>query len=128
MLLCEGMPDALIAAQEGFEAVGLLGANAPDESVAARLSNYLDNRSEIAGTATGIVLVTDPDDAGRRVAESLVPMLADRGHEPGVFAPPDGYDLNDWALSEPDWPEFLVDALNAPAVPAPDRELTSIER
>lgn len=128
MLLCEGMPDALIAAQEGFEAVGLLGANAPDESVAARLSNHLDNRSEIAGTATGIVLVTDPDDAGRRVAESLAPMLADRGHEPCVFTPPDGYDLNAWALNEPDWPEFLIDALNAPAVPAPDRELTSIER
>jgi len=127
MLLCEGMPDALIAAQEGFEAVGLLGANAPDESIAARLANHLDNRSETAGTATGIVLVTDPDDAGRRVAETLAPMLTERGHQPTVVTPPDGFDLNAWALNQPDWPDHLIAALNTPTV-SPMCELAPIER
>ena len=43
VLVCEGMPDALTAAQAGYRSVGLLGAQTPDESVAARLVNYADN-------------------------------------------------------------------------------------
>ncbi|HRE02296.1 MAG TPA: hypothetical protein PLV68_13420, partial [Ilumatobacteraceae bacterium] len=60
-LVCEGMPDALTAAQGGFDAVGLLGAQTPDESVAARLANHADNHD------TRLVIVCDPDAAGRRV-------------------------------------------------------------
>jgi len=104
LLVCEGMPDALIAAQEGFQSVGLLGAHTPDDSVGIRLANHLDNLDP----ERGVVLVTDPDPAGRRLAEALAPMLNDRGHRPVVIAPPDGCDLNAWALREPDWPDILI--------------------
>ena len=104
LLVCEGMPDALIAAQEGFQSVGLLGAHTPDESVGIRLANHLDNLDP----ERGVVLVTDPDPAGRRLAEALAPMLDERGHRPVVIAPPDGCDLNAWAQREPDWPDILI--------------------
>lgn len=109
LLLCEGMPDALTAAQAGFQSVGLLGAHTPDEAVGARLANHLDG----IGTGRGIVLVTDPDPAGRRVAETLGPLLTDLGHEPAVVTPPGGLDLNAWALTDPDWPERLHDQVIA---------------
>ncbi|WP_051062583.1 toprim domain-containing protein [Ilumatobacter nonamiensis] len=107
LLLCEGMPDALTAAQAGFQSVGLLGAHAPDEAVAARLANHLDGM----GTGHGIVLVTDPDPAGRRVAETLGPLLTGLGHEPAVVTPPDDLDLNEWSRSDPDWSERLHDQI-----------------
>jgi DNA primase len=118
-LVCEGLPDALIAAQAGFQAVGLLGAQTPDESVAARLASHADN------TSTTLVLVCDPDDAGRRVAEALVPLLTAYGHTPRVVVPPDGLDLNDWALSEPRWADAVGGTISAPAVAVsgPTREL-----
>ena len=105
-LVCEGMPDALIAAQAGFQAVGLLGAQTPDESVAARLANHAGNMG------TQLVLVCDPDAAGRRVADALIPLLDECGHDAGVVTPPDGLDLNDWASRCPTWPDHI---------PAPDR-------
>lgn len=100
-LVCEGMPDALIAAQAGFHAVGLLGAQTPDESVAARLANHADN------TNTELVIVCDPDAAGRRVADALVSLLGDCGHHADVVTPPDGLDLNDWANRCPTWPDHI---------------------
>ncbi|MGE0308498.1 MAG: toprim domain-containing protein [Acidimicrobiia bacterium] len=101
-LVCEGMPDALTAAQAGFPAVGLLGAQTPDESVASRLANHAEN------TATRLVLVCDPDPAGRRVAETLVPLLDGCGHSATVVTPPDGLDLNDWALRSATWPDHIL--------------------
>ncbi|MBI5089641.1 MAG: toprim domain-containing protein [Actinobacteria bacterium] len=106
LLVCEGMPDALIAAQAGFHAVGLLGAQTPDEAVAARLANraeHLDGR---------IVLVCDPDPAGRRVAEALSPLLVAQGHVPTVITPPDGCDLNDWAKADIGWAGRLISQLS----------------
>lgn len=97
LLVCEGMPDALTAAQAGYRSVGLLGAQTPDESVAARLVNYAEN------VGAGLVILRDPDPAGRRVAETLAPLIADRGKEPLIVTPPDGLDLNDWSRTDPDW-------------------------
>ena len=59
LLVCEGLPDALTASQAGFPAVALLGAQTPDESVAARLANYAANHG------------LDPDDARIDVARAL---------------------------------------------------------
>jgi DNA primase len=95
------MPDALTAAQAGFDAVGLLGAQTPDDSVAARLANHAAN------TGTRLVLVCDPDPAGRRVAETLVPLLDGCGHTAHVVTPPDGLDLNEWASHQPAWPDQI---------------------
>ena len=100
-LVCEGMPDALTATQSGFAAIALLGAQTPDEAVAARIANHVNN------TDTRLVLVCDPDTAGRRVAEALVPLLDAAGQPVEVVTPPDGLDLNDWANRTPDWADHL---------------------
>lgn len=108
LLVCEGMPDALIAAQAGFHAVGLLGAHAPDEAVAARLANHATN------LGVGVALVCDPDPAGRRVADVLGPLLADQGIDPVAVVTPDGLDLNAWALTDHDWHHTLTRQLSIP--------------
>lgn len=102
LLVCEGMPDALIAAQGGFHAVGLLGAQTPDETVAARLANHASNID------AHVVLVCDPDAAGRRVAEALAPLLEVQGHLSTVITPPGGLDLNDWATADRCWADHIV--------------------
>lgn len=101
LLVCEGMPDALTAAQAGYRSVGLLGAHTPDDAVAARLANHADN------SGTRLVIVRDPDPAGRRVAETLGPLLSERGHEPIVITPPGGVDLNDWSRHDHTWADEL---------------------
>jgi hypothetical protein len=117
LLVCEGMPDALTAAQGGYRAVGLLGAQAPDHSVAARIANYaLQHQLEV-------VIVCDADDAGRAAGEHLAELLlAEDAGVPAVTEPPDTAadgqpitDLNDWALTESDWASQLDQLLN----PAP---------
>ncbi len=100
LVVCEGIPDSLIAAQAGFRAVGLLGTNALDDSVAARIANLADNND------LDVTVVVDVDDAG--TGRSLGGLLADRlGAEHGVpvriVEPPEGHDLNTWALSDPGW-------------------------
>jgi len=96
------MPDALTAAQAGFDAIGLLGAQTPDDAVAARLANHAANQH------SRLVLVCDPDVAGRRVADTLGPLLEELNHRPDVITPPDGLDLNDWANRHPDWSVALL--------------------
>lgn len=109
LLVCEGMPDALIAAQDGFHAVGLLGAQTPDDSVAARLANHAGNLD------AHIVLVCDPDPAGRRVADALAPLLERQGHSPTVITPPNRCDLNDWARADRGWADQIVTPPDATA-------------
>jgi DNA primase len=106
LVVCEGIPDALTAAQAGFTAVALLGAHTPDDAVAARIANHAAN------CELGITLVCDPDEAGRRVADVLVPKLRDRGADPTVITPPSGLDLNAWAQIDPSWPN-QIDAPHA---------------
>ena len=81
LLVCEGMPDALTAAQAGFPAVGLLGAHTPDEE-----SPPGSPTTPPTPTAE-IVLVCDPDPAGRRVADVLAPLLEQHGQVPSVVEP-----------------------------------------
>lgn len=113
VLVCEGLPDALTAAQEGFSAIGLLGAHTPDEAVAARIASYAANSD------LGVTLVCDPDDAGRRVADVLAPLLARAGVEPDVVTPPGGLDLNAWAITDPSWAEQLSPLAPPRTIPAP---------
>lgn len=113
LVVCEGIPDALIASQAGFAAVGLLGAHAPDEAVAIQLAD------QALSAGLDVALVCDPDDAGQRVSSVLVPLLGHQGVEPIVVVPPDGFDLNDWAVAYPDWAIQLDDLANA-NVPGPE--------
>lgn len=97
LAVCEGIPDALIATQAGYSAVALLGAQTPDESVAIRIADYAQQRG------LDVALVCDPDAAGRRAAEVLAPLLAAQGAGAMIVTPPDGLDLNAWALADPEW-------------------------
>ena len=97
LTVCEGIPDALTATQAGYTAVALLGAQTPDETVAIRIANHAHQHH------LDVVLVCDPDPAGRHLADVLGPLLAAHNAAPLVISPPDGLDLNAWALTDPDW-------------------------
>ena len=107
LLVCEGIPDALIGTQAGYRTVGLLGAQTPDEAVAVRIANHArHHRLDVA-------LVCDPDPAGRYVADVLAPLLVANGLDPMIVTPPAGLDLNDWALTDPGWAAGLERALES---------------
>jgi DNA primase len=107
LVVTEGLPDALIAADAGFNSVALLGAQTPDAGVAARLTTYAtSHRLEIA-------LVVDADDAGRRATDTLARLLHADGITLHIAACPEGQDLNDWALADQNWSHAL-DRLTTP--------------
>ncbi|MEX2253525.1 MAG: toprim domain-containing protein, partial [Thermoleophilaceae bacterium] len=104
LLVCEGIPDALTAAQAGFAAAAVLGSQAPDQSVAARLATHAEHHD------LAIVAVIDNDPAGRAWGQRLGDLLAGNDHELTIIEPPaEGLDLNVWALSDPRWVERLPD-------------------
>jgi DNA primase len=107
LLVCEGIPDALTAAQAGYRSVALLGAHTPDAAVAARLANHAIN------LGLDIAVVRDPDPAGRHVAERLTDLLADHHFHPTVITPPAARDVNAWALTDPGWAHTLDGRLGA---------------
>jgi Toprim-like len=101
LLVTEGIPDGLIAAQAGFVTAAVLGSQAPDPSVAARLAT----RAGRAGLH--IVAITDADQAGERWAERLELLLHEHGERPTTVVPASGKDLNDWVLADPAWAEHV---------------------
>ncbi len=98
LIVCEGIPDALTAAQYGFQSAAVLGSQYPDHSVATRLAAY-GEREPMA-----IVAVIDADDAGRNFGQRLGELIAESGIDLRIVEPPTaGHDLNDWARESPDW-------------------------
>ncbi|MCU0310690.1 MAG: toprim domain-containing protein [Acidimicrobiales bacterium] len=97
LLVCEGIPDALTAAQQDLRSVAVLGAQAPDARVADTLVEHC------AGQGLQLVAVIDNDDAGRAWGARLQDLLAERDTTLAVVEPPNGLDLNAWALAEPAW-------------------------
>lgn len=132
LLVCEGMPDALTAAQSGFASIALLGAQTPDESVAARIAGYAENRQ------LDVVLMCDANAPGRHAGDRLADLLAAEAIDPIIVEPPAGLtrpdgqpivDLNAWALVQPDWSLQLDRAISAAfPEPPPDLELTNVTR
>jgi hypothetical protein len=109
LLVCEGIPDALTAAQAGYTAVGVLGSQAPDHSAAARLATHAEHHN------LDIVAVIDNDPAGRNWGQRLGDLLADHHHNLTVIEPPgEGLDLNAWARRDPGWTNQLDRALPPP--------------
>lgn len=101
LVVCEGIPDALTAAQAGYRSVGILGSQAPDQRVAARIA------ARAARHGDTVVAVVDADPAGRAWGEHLAGLLA--GHDVGltVVEPPNGLDLNAWADHDATWSAVL---------------------
>lgn len=91
LLVCEGIPDALSAAQAGYRAVAVLGAGLPDGWVA-------DGLARRVGTGH-LVVAFDADEAGRAGSERLTALLAERGledHTDRLSLPSGRDDLNAW--------------------------------
>jgi DNA primase len=103
LIVCEGIPDALTAAQAGFRSAAVLGSRSPDPSVAKRLASH----AELCGLE--IIAIGDADDAGRSWSERLSNLLDERGSAMRVVEPPaEGLDLNDWALGDPGWIDVVI--------------------
>ena len=118
VLVTEGMPDALIAAQAGFDAAGMLGNTTPDRFMAAKL--------DTAAAGRPIAFAIDHDIAGGEGATVLMDHLQVRGLEPVVIDLPDGFDLNDWALADPGFAEHLErELVGAGIATAPSRTAPS---
>jgi hypothetical protein len=102
LIICEGIPDALTAAQAGYHAVAVLGSQAPDTSVATRLAS----RAHHDGLT--LVAITDNDNAGHHWGHQLTELLDHQGHDLHVVEPPEpGLDLNAWAQTDDRWTTAL---------------------
>ena len=126
LVICEGIPDALVAAQAGFRSIGLLGTNALDPSVAARIANHA------ACVELDVVVVIDPDPAGRRLGQQLLSHLAENGAAATLLEPPGGHDLTSWAQVESGWSERIrrpsIDALTRTAGGTPSSAHAGLSR
>lgn len=110
LLVCEGVPDALTAAQAGYAAVAILGHQAPDEHAAARIASHATEHHQ------SITAIIDADDAGHIWGRHLADMLAAHGHDLTLLEPPSpGLDLNAWARQDHGWHSTLS-SLEPPAI------------
>lgn len=92
VVVCEGLPDALTAAQAGYRSVAVLGAGLPDERLAIQLA---DRHPDVR-----LVVAFDGDHRGRAGSERLAELLdqAGAGDRVDTLAVPEAYgDLNGWA-------------------------------
>lgn len=101
LVVCEGIPDALTAAQAGYRSAAILGSQAPDHRVAAQLAASADHHGE------RVVAIVDADPAGRAAGQHLTDLLAEHGHTLEVIEPPEGLDLNAWAQADHRWAAAL---------------------
>jgi DNA primase len=101
LVVAEGIPDGLTAAQAGYTTAAILGSEAPDPSVAARIATRAERDS------LRIVAITDTDPAGTRWGQRLHDLLAEHDQTPTILQPADGKDLNDWACGNPSWSDQL---------------------
>lgn len=102
LVVCEGIPDALTAAAAGLRSVAVLGSQAPDQSVAARIAAHVDR------LGVGVVAVIDNDDAGRTWGGRLAALLGEQHVDLAVVEPPGTVnDLNSWAGIDANWARCL---------------------
>ena len=115
VLVCEGLPDALTAAQAGHRAAAVLGAGLPDDRLAAALARRYPTEA--------LVVAFDADDRGRAGAQRLEEGLAQAGagHRVGTLEVPGAWgDLNGWALAAAErFAAELGRAVEAAAAPVP---------
>jgi hypothetical protein len=98
LIVCEGIPDALTAAQAGFPSVGILGSQAPDDTVAARLATHVQTHH------SRLVAIADNDAAGAEWAKRLRRLLHSDCLDIVVTSPPaEVTDLNAWSTADPRW-------------------------
>jgi hypothetical protein len=92
-VICEGIPDALTAAQAGWRAVAILGAGLPDERIARELTGRFADET--------LVVAFDNDHRGHEGSAALLELLGRAGaaDRMTVLELPDAAgDLNAWAV------------------------------
>jgi len=97
LVVAEGIPDALVAAQLGVRSVGVLGSTYPDRRVAEQISQG----ARECGVER-IMVCFDADDAGRTGSQKLTELLREQGDVVDELIPPTGLDLTDWAREHVD--------------------------
>jgi hypothetical protein len=93
VVVTEGIPDGLTAAQAGYRSVAVLGAGLPDERVVTELVRRYPSEQ--------LIVAFDADHRGRAGAAALVNLLAERGlgQRVGVLEVPEAWgDLNGWQM------------------------------
>lgn len=110
VLVTEGIPDGLIAAQAGFSVVSIMGSQAPDAVSVTGIANYADSSNST------VAIVADADTAGDQATATIAQHLNDAGSVPVIVDLPDGLDLNDWALRHTGWADELVDNILDPTL------------
>ena len=117
VLVTEGIPDGLIAAQAGFAVVSVMGSQAPDAVSITRIANYAED------LGSSVAVVVDADTAGSQAVEAISQHLTEAGASTTIVDLPDGLDLNDWALQHKGWADELADGLSDPSPgPVPEFE------
>ena len=108
LIVCEGIPDAITAAQYGFRSAAVLGAQYPDRNVANRLASAAEREH------LELLAIVDADPAGRTFGERLGDLIAESGLELQVIEPPnEGQDLNDWARANDRWADWIEPSFNS---------------
>lgn len=121
LVICEGIPDALTAAQEGFRSTAILGSQAPDHSLATRLASFAERHQ------LSLLGVIDNDSAGLVWGERLAGLLRDAGQDLQVAVPPNaGTDLNSWASHDPEWYSRIDRPVQVKQLPAVEHDLKSV--
>ncbi|MGQ0433089.1 MAG: toprim domain-containing protein [Microthrixaceae bacterium] len=112
VIVCEGLPDALSAAQAGSRAVAILGTGADAARAAAEIhGRFPSNR---------LVIAMDADEAGQRAAQRLVTALRGLDHHDMhlLEVPQQCGDLNGWLCGNT--VQFLREVQAAARGPAVD--------
>ena len=116
LVVAEGIPDALVAAQLGIRSVAVMGSTYPDERLAREVADVADGVG-----VTDIAVCFDADSSGRsgsaRLAELIEKCSAADVRE---VCPPDGLDLTDWAAGDP---SLALQIAPRPNIPSSDTSL-----
>ena len=122
LLVCEGIPDALTAAQAGYRAVALLGTNALDRTVAARIATIAE-RDHLA-----VTMIVDRDDAGAgaQAGRQLARDLGVVDVALTITEPPERHDLNAWAVADVTWTDRVATVRRRGSAGEPGRGLPGI--
>lgn len=100
LVVAEGAPDALTAAQAGFASVAVLGSMYPDGRVADAIAGFVRDND----VAVAVCFDCDVSESGAKGATKLIGLLAERGIvDVDNVVPPDGMDLSDWAAVTDEW-------------------------
>lgn len=105
LVVTEGIADALVAADSGLRAVGILGSTYPDRRIAEHINEVVTGQNRF----DRVVVCFDADTAGRSGARRLVEALTiHTSLDVALVEPPNGMDLTQWAASSPDWRTFVA--------------------